>query len=153
MLNEPKQQARLPASGFGYREQVPPQESIGQVHRDRVALVRGSADPTRVALTALRDGRRQWQATTGRSALQKRNVVVRLHEVPEARELAYVQQARSGNWLERAQVNLLAHRPRHEAIARTERKRLIRHGQPIQIGSHRGRIDKARGEHRQAELD
>jgi len=80
-------------------------------------------------------------------------VRVSLHEVPEARELAYVQQARSGNWLERAQVNLLAHRLRHEAIARTERKRLIRHGQPIQIGSHRGRIDKAGGEHRQAELD
>ena len=96
VLHQPQQQARLPAAGLGYRQQMTPQESGGQVHRDGMALVRRT--PIRQALPSPR-------ATVAGSGRRRRAVVRSTNgtsssacsEMPQSGELADVQQARPGS--------------------------------------------------------
>jgi hypothetical protein len=95
VLCESKQKAGLAAPRLGNGEQVPAKKAVGQVHRHRMALVGRHSNAASTVRRRDRRGQRKPPARGG--SLDERHVILRLHQVPEASELAHVQQVAPRN--------------------------------------------------------
>src|SRR5690348_447397 len=115
-----------------------------------MAVVRGDAN------TAARErpchGRWKRQPTARGCALDQGDVVVGLHQVPQTRELAHVEQISTAERLERSQVARLADEPRLEAVAGAQRKCPVRSCELLQASVEQLRVGKRRRKYSHSQL-
>ena len=153
-MHQSQQQARLAAARLGHRQQVSARAARRQMHRHGLALVRRDADTAACPVRRRSDRVWQGQPAAGGGALQEDDVVARLRQVPQARQLAHVEQVGSP---ERppgpADRSTSVTGRRDERIAGRERKRPVGGHQAIEPSLNRVRVCEVRRDDRQAELD
>src|SRR5207244_8986348 len=153
VVYQAQQQARLATTRLGHGQQVPAKQPGWQMDWNGVSLVGGNANATAGAIRARGHGAPQWQPATSGGSLHEDDVVASLRKMPQAGQLADVEQTRSTKRHQPPRVGNGVNRACDQPIASRQRKRPIRGCQPIESRLHAGWIGEGWSNDADSELD